>query len=115
MVAPGTFVAAVGADNPEKGEVAPKLLAVATVITDSTQQCAGFGDLRHAIDAGVMTAADVHAELADVISQVRSGRRSMDEIIVFDSTGIGLLDATASAAVYERCREIEGIRSVSMG
>jgi ornithine cyclodeaminase/alanine dehydrogenase-like protein (mu-crystallin family) len=114
MVRPGTFVAAVGADNAQKSEVAPKLMAKAIVITDSTHQCAAFGDLRHAIDAGLMTATDVHAELADALSEPGWGRRSTNEIIVFDSTGIGLLDATASAAIYERCCEIEGIRSVCL-
>ena len=102
MVTPGTFVAAVGADNPDKSEVAPELMANATIVVDSLQQCARTGDLRHAIEAGLITEADVHAELADVIAGNASRRRSKGEIIIFDSTGTGLLDVAASAAIYER-------------
>src|SRR5437870_3269483 len=39
-VAPGTFVAAVGADSHEKQELAPALMASSKVVTDVTEQCA---------------------------------------------------------------------------
>lgn len=107
IISPGTFIAAVGADNPDKNEVAPELMAEAVVVTDSTKQCAVMGDLHHAIAAGFMKEGDVCAELADVLVGTADRRRSAEDIIVFDSTGIGLLDATASAAIYER--------SVAMG
>jgi ornithine cyclodeaminase/alanine dehydrogenase-like protein (mu-crystallin family) len=103
MVGPGTFIAAVGADNPDKNEIEPALMAAATVVTDSASQCAAFGDLHHAIDEGVMSAGDVHAGLADVLAGAKRGRRSNDEIIIYDSTGTGLLDVAASAVIFERC------------
>jgi alanine dehydrogenase len=34
-----------------------------------------------------MTAADVHAQLGEVIAGVKPGRTRADETIVFDSTG----------------------------
>ena len=102
MVADGTFIAAVGADNPDKSEIAPELMAKSKVVVDSLQQCAVMGDLHRAIAGGVMTEADVYAELPDVVD-AGWGRRSPDEIVIFDSTGTGLLDVAASAAIYERC------------
>jgi ornithine cyclodeaminase/alanine dehydrogenase-like protein (mu-crystallin family) len=45
---------------------------------------------------------DVHAELADVVSGRRPGRRSASEITVFDSTGTAIEDVAAAALVYER-------------
>lgn len=96
MVPPGAFVAAVGADNPHKSELAAALLANAQVITDSTAQCAEIGDLRHAITSGVMTAANVHAELGEVVAGVRPGRESASQRIVFDSTGLPIQDAAAA-------------------
>jgi alanine dehydrogenase len=101
-VRPGTFVAAVGADNPEKQEIDPALLAASTVVVDLLDQCATMGDLHHALAAGVMTPADVHAELGEVVAGHKPGRRSDDEIIVFDSTGTALQDVAAAALVYER-------------
>jgi ornithine cyclodeaminase/alanine dehydrogenase-like protein (mu-crystallin family) len=99
---PGAFLAAVGADHPEKQEVEPALLAASTVVCDLVEQCAAIGDLHHALVAGVMTAAQVHAELAEVVAGKKPGRRSAEEIIVFDSTGMALQDVAAAARVYEK-------------
>ena len=99
-VSPGAFIAAVGADNPEKGEIEPELLAASTVVADILDQCAGIGDLHHALHAGVMQKSDVHAELAEVVSAQKPGRRSPNEIVVFDSTGTALQDVAAAALVY---------------
>jgi ornithine cyclodeaminase/alanine dehydrogenase-like protein (mu-crystallin family) len=101
-VAPGTFVAAVGADNPRKREIHPDLMQRAKVVVDDLRQCAAGGDLHHALAAGVMTEADVRAELAAVVAGRTSVREGEDEIIVFDSTGIALEDAAAAEVVYRR-------------
>ena len=101
-VAPGTFVAGVGADSEDKSELAPDLMAGSTVVTDVLAQCATIGDLHHAIGAGAMRLEDVHAELADVVSGRRSGRTSREEVTVFDSTGTALEDVAAAVVVYER-------------
>ena len=102
LVRAGTFIAAVGADNPDKQEIDPQLLAYHTVVADILDQCCAIGDLHHAIDAKVMTRADVHAELGQVAAGLKSGRTSEDEIIVFDSSGTALQDVAAAAAVYRR-------------
>jgi alanine dehydrogenase len=102
-VRPGAFVAAVGADNPEKQEIEPELLASSAVVCDVAEQCAVIGDLHHAIAAGLMRREDVRAELADVVSG-RTVRQSDQEIVVFDSTGTALQDVAAAALVYERAR-----------
>jgi ornithine cyclodeaminase/alanine dehydrogenase-like protein (mu-crystallin family) len=73
---PGTFVAAVGADAEDKQEIDPALLASAKVVTDVTAQCAAFGDLHHAIRAGLMAPADVHVELGEVVAGKKPGRGS---------------------------------------
>ncbi len=103
-IAPGTFLAAVGADNPEKQEVEPALLASATLIVDVLEQCAQIGDLHHALTAGVMTRDEVHAELGDVVAGRRPGRTRADEITIFDSSGTALQDVAAAIAVYEKAR-----------
>ncbi|HEX4599913.1 MAG TPA: ornithine cyclodeaminase family protein [Gemmatimonadales bacterium] len=101
-VRPGTFVAAVGADHPEKHEIAPALLAASRVVVDVLEQAATFGDLHHALAAGALTRADVHAELGAVVAGSKPGRRRAEETFVFDSTGMALQDVAAAAAVYER-------------
>jgi ornithine cyclodeaminase/alanine dehydrogenase-like protein (mu-crystallin family) len=101
-VRPGTFIAAVGADNEQKQEIEPELLAASTVVVDVLDQAATIGDLHHAIAAGVMTRDQVHAELGAIVAGKAAGRRSAEEIIVFDSTGTALQDVAAAAAVFER-------------
>ena len=105
QVRPGTFVAGVGADSPQKSELDPHLLAAATVVTDALDQCEVMGDLHHALEAGVLRREDVHAELADVVTGRKPGRRSPEEITVFDSTGTALEDVAAAAVVYEKAAQ----------
>jgi alanine dehydrogenase len=114
-VAPGAFVAAVGADSPEKQEIEPELLARSAVVADVLEQCAAMGDLHHAIEARILRREDVRAELADVVSGKRPGRTSLDEIVVFDSTGTALQDVAAAALVYERARSCGAGLSVRLG
>jgi len=99
---PGLFIAAVGADNPEKSEIAPDALAASFVVTDVLEQSAAMGDLHHAIAAGRMRPDDVHATLGQVVAGSRPGRRSEDEIFIFDSTGTALQDVAAAEVVYRR-------------
>jgi alanine dehydrogenase len=100
----GMFVAAVGADSQGKQELEPALLASATLVVDVLEQCAEIGELQHALAAGLMTRAQVHAELADVVTGRRAGRTRADEVTVFDSSGTALEDVAAAAAAYERAR-----------
>jgi alanine dehydrogenase len=102
MVRPGTLVAGVGADNEDKQELDPALLASSKLVTDLTEQCAAIGDLHHAIAAGAMSAAGVHAQLDEIAAGQKRGRESEEETIVFDSTGTALQDVAAAAAVYRR-------------
>ncbi|HET9231435.1 MAG TPA: ornithine cyclodeaminase family protein, partial [Vitreimonas sp.] len=104
-VSPGAFIAAVGADNPEKSEIAPALMAKAAVVADVLAQCLVMGDLHHAVKAGAMTADQVRAELGEIIVGAKSGRAHDDEIVIFDSTGTAIQDVASAAVVYERARE----------
>lgn len=99
-VGPGTFIAAVGSDSPEKQELDPHLLISNKVVVDLLEQCAAIGELHHAIAAG-MALEQVHAELAEVISNQKPGRVNGDEIIIFDSTGAAVQDVAAAVAIYE--------------
>jgi alanine dehydrogenase len=107
-IAPGTFVAGVGADSPSKNELAPDLLRASRVVPDLLAQASIMGDLHHAIECGAMTPADVHAELADVVAGTASGRTSPSERFVFDSTGIAMQDLAAAEMIYERAMKTPG-------
>lgn len=99
---PGQFFAAVGADSEGKQEFEPEVLRRAIVVADIVAQAARIGELQHAIAAGLMTTADVHADLGQIVSGRRPGRTSEDQIFIFDSTGTALQDVAAAALAYER-------------
>ena len=101
LVRPGTFIAAVGADNSDKQEIDPALYAASLAVVDSLEQAAEIGDLHHALAAGAVTTDHVHATLGEVLAGAKPGRRDATAITLFDSTGMGLQDVAAAAAIYD--------------
>jgi ornithine cyclodeaminase/alanine dehydrogenase-like protein (mu-crystallin family) len=97
----GCFVAAVGADNPEKNEIAPGLMRRARMLVDDLEACASGGDLNHAVRAGAVAKDHVHADLAELASGQKQGRLSADELVIFDSSGSGVQDVAAAWAAYQ--------------
>ncbi len=97
---PGTHVIAIGADQAGKQELDPHLLRNARIVADSRVQCAAKGELQHALQAGIVT--DAHAEIGEVLLGHKPGRTSVEEITLFDSTGMAIQDTTTAAAIYAR-------------
>jgi ornithine cyclodeaminase/alanine dehydrogenase-like protein (mu-crystallin family) len=107
----GCFVAAIGADNPHKAEIAPGVMRRARILVDDLDACLAGGDLHHAVRAGTVTKEQVHAELADLVAGSKLGRLSSDELVIFDSTGSGVQDVAAAWAAYrEAARTHIGVR-----
>ena len=107
---PGMFLAAVGADSPAKQELDADLTAACKVVADIRSQVVAVGETHHAIEKGLMTADQVHAEIGEILVEARPGRESDDEVILYDSTGTALQDVAAAAAVYERaCAQRRGV------
>ncbi len=84
-VMPGTFIAAVGADNENKSEIDQALLADSRIVTDLTAQCLKYGDLSR------LPSKSVCGELTDVVAN-RVARTGAGEIMIFDSTGLAVED-----------------------
>jgi alanine dehydrogenase len=101
----GVFVAAVGADNPNKSEIAPDLMARSKIVVDVREQCLAMGDLHHAVQAGAVAPDDVHADLGEILTGRKTGRTAPGEIFVFDSIGTAAQDVAAAARVYARAAE----------
>ena len=102
LVKPGTFISAVGADNADKQEIDPALYAASMVVVDSLEQAVEIGDLHHALAVGAVTTGHVHATLGEILAGAKAGRRDPAAITLFDSTGMGLQDVAAAAAIYRR-------------
>ncbi len=105
-VKPGTHIACMGTDTKGKQEIDPALVAVATVFTDEIEQSITIGETQHAIEAGLISSADI-TPLGAVINKDHPGRSSDDEITLFDGTGVGLQDL-AVASTAARLAEEQG-------
>jgi ornithine cyclodeaminase/alanine dehydrogenase-like protein (mu-crystallin family) len=100
----GCFVAAVGADNPEKQEIDPVLMGRARILVDDLDQCASGADLSHALRAGTVTRDNVHADLADLACGRKTGRNAPEELVIFDSCGSGVQDVAVAWGAYQAAR-----------
>ncbi|MFN7223376.1 MAG: iminosuccinate reductase BhcD [Paracoccaceae bacterium] len=108
-VAPGTHLACMGTDTKGKQEVEPALLGRASVFTDEIEQSVSIGESQHAVAAGLLDATAI-TPLGDVLTGTHPGRRSAEEVTVFDGTGVGLQDlAVAAMAVLRAQQRGQGI------
>jgi alanine dehydrogenase len=96
---PGQHVSLMGADGPGKAEIAVDELLRAHVFADDWEQASHNGELVHAVEAGALAHRDV-TELGAVLADDAAGRRSDDEITVFDSTGLAIQDLAIALAVF---------------
>jgi ornithine cyclodeaminase/alanine dehydrogenase-like protein (mu-crystallin family) len=105
-VAPGTFIAAVGADNAGKQELHADLMRHSKLVVDLIDQCAEMGELHHALEAGAMARADVVAELSQIVTRTEKLDLDADDIVIFDSTGSAIQDVAAASIIYERAKAL---------
>ncbi|MFV0514787.1 MAG: iminosuccinate reductase BhcD [Jhaorihella sp.] len=99
-VAPGTHIACMGTDTRGKQEVATALVARASLFTDEVAQAVSIGECQHAVAEGRVREADI-TQIGAVINASHPGRRSPDEVTLFDGTGVGLQDLAVASAVVE--------------
>jgi alanine dehydrogenase len=101
----GQHASLMGADGPGKAEIAVAELGRVRVFCDDWEQASHNGDLVHAIEAGVLARDDV-SQLGDVLIGTAEGRKSDDDITVFDSTGLAIQDLAIALAALESADEL---------
>jgi alanine dehydrogenase len=97
---PGQHLAVLGADAAGKAEVERKALRRCRLFCDEWAQASGGGELAGAVIAGGVGRQDV-TEIGTVLTGEAPGRRSAEEITLFDSTGLAIQDLGIVSAVYE--------------
>ena len=98
---PGVHVTAVGADSPGKQELEAACLARADiVVVDRLSQCARFGELSHALSAGLLRETDVRGQLGELVAGSKPGRTRDDEVTICDLTGVGFQDTAIAALAW---------------
>ena len=100
MLEPGMHVNGVGGDCPGKTELHAQVLERASVFVEFEPQTRIEGDLQQ------MPADFRVTELWRVLAGVAPGRRTADEVTVFDSVGFALEDFSALRLVRDCAREL---------
>jgi len=103
---PGQHVSLMGADGPGKAEIAVEEIARARIFCDEWEQASHGGELAAAVDAGAISRDDT-TELGAVLTGAAKGRRSDDEITIFDSTGLAIQDLAIAIAAYQRAAALD--------
>ncbi|WP_457033525.1 ornithine cyclodeaminase family protein [Kitasatospora sp. P5_F3] len=105
-VAPGTHLNAVGSSFPDHRELAGAVVRDAAVFVDSREAAwAEAGDLRLALDEGLIGPDHVRAELGEVLLGHRPGRTDPRERTLFKSVGTAVQDLVAGFTALRAAAE----------
>lgn len=100
-IRPGTHIAAMGADGPGKQELPGELLQRAALFCDSSDQSLEIGEFQ-SIAATIRRGEATLTPIGAVLAGAHPGRRSDDEITIFDSSGIALQDLALARCIASR-------------
>ena len=104
-VSPGTHINAIGADMVGKQELDLELVASSRVVADSRDQVLRQGECQAAYRAGRLSGEKVD-EIGEILLGRKPGRRSEEEITIFDATGMAIQDIlTAELALARAGRD----------
>jgi alanine dehydrogenase len=97
----GVHINAIGADAPRKEELDPKILKRAKIVVDDWEQASHGGEINVPLTKRIITKEDIWADLGQVVTGLKEGRASPDELTIFDSTGLAIQDAVTADYVYK--------------
>ncbi len=100
----GATISAVGTYEPHKHELDPAVLPRASkIICDSVDAALSeTGDLLIPLADGLITREDIQGSLGDVINGTIAGRKSVDEIIVYETVGVAAQDLVTAKVIYDK-------------
>jgi ornithine cyclodeaminase len=101
-VKPGTHIDLVGGFRPNMREADDALMSTAALFVDTLEGAlAEAGDLVRPIQAGLLQASDIRADLGGLARASHPGRQSTKQITLFKSVGSALADLAAAGMVQE--------------
>jgi ornithine cyclodeaminase/alanine dehydrogenase-like protein (mu-crystallin family) len=98
---PGQHIGAIGI----RTEIATDAIARCRVIGDGRDEVLLDGKFSTALAAGDVVEADLGPDLGEVLEAMAPGRRSDDEITMFDSSGVAIQDVVCARHAWARATE----------
>ncbi len=104
---PGVHINAVGAYTPQMQEIPAETVARAKVVIDHHESSlAEAGDLIIPINQGIISQDHIHAELGELVSGLKPGRTSEEEVTLFKSVGVAVQDVAAAGRVLAAAQQL---------
>ncbi|UPJ17354.1 ornithine cyclodeaminase family protein [Bacillus cereus] len=103
----GVHVNAVGSFRPSMQELPSHAITSANKVVVESKEAAldETGDLQVPIKEGLFKANAIHAELGQIISGEKAGRENDEEITIFKSVGLAVVDIIVAKYLYEKAVE----------
>lgn len=103
-LAPGVHVNAVGSFKPDMQELPTQAIVDADKVVVEAEDAAmeETGDLITPENEGVFTKNDLYGELGHIIAKRLEGRVSTDEITIFKSVGVAIVDIAVANYFYQK-------------
>ena len=105
-IAGGAHINAVGSSIAVAREIDSKTMGDAAIFVDRRESTLNeSGDFLMALRDGVVTAESIRGEIGEVITGVRTGRRSPSEITLFKSLGLATEDLAAAQYLFRKAQQ----------
>jgi alanine dehydrogenase len=106
-VSPGAHINALGAPRPDWRELDDEVLRHARIYVDSREAAmTESGD--------VIAAGEIFAEVGEVVSGAKPGRRSAEEVTLFKSLGLAVEDVATAELTYRKALEEVAVEGPSI-
>ncbi|MHA2406828.1 MAG: ornithine cyclodeaminase family protein [Candidatus Ranarchaeia archaeon] len=104
-IQPGTHINAVGAITPKSREIPSEIVVKSKIVIVSKTLLQEAGDILIPIKEGKIKEDAIYAELYEIVSGMKPGRETKDEITLFKSIGYGLEDVVTMKLAYDVAKE----------
>ncbi len=103
----GCTISCVGAYQHHMQEMDPAILPRASKIYFDSQEAvlSESGDILIPLEKGIITEDDFTGDIGNVIKGDLTGREDDDEIIVYETVGVGAQDLVTAKAIYEKAQK----------
>ena len=102
----GTHLNGIGSHTPDARELDSEIVKRSVFVGDSLEACFNeAGDIMIPLKEGSIKASHFYAELGEIVTGKKPGRRNNKDITLFKSNGLAIQDAATAHLVYKKALE----------
>jgi alanine dehydrogenase len=101
----GTHINAIGSDAPNKQELDSSLVQHSIFFADKRSQSISIGEMQQPIAEGLISSDHIYAELGEIIAKQKTFIRNVQDITVFDSSGVSFQDLVVAGYLMNLARD----------